>query len=231
MRTFALTLAVLACAAAPAQAAKVDLMVVGKRSVLRRPAPVALKAAKVRVSGRTCRVAGATPLAVLARTPLRPKLRLEDFAACSRRPSEAAGLYVRGIGKEVERGTDGWVYKVGRKVPGLGAGDPAVKLAGGAQVLWFWCRMDAEGCQRTLAVEPSTTTAAPGETVTVKVTGYDDDGRGKPAAGATVHLGGATAQAGADGTATLTVPAGDRLEAWATSATAVRSFPVELRTG
>jgi hypothetical protein len=233
MRTAVTALALLAAGAAPAQAAKVQLMVVGKERVLRAPAPVKLETAKVRVSGRTCRIAAATPLAALARTPLERRLKLEDYASCSSRPGDAAGLYLRGIGKEVERGADGWVYKVGRRTPGLGAGDPSARLRAGAEVLWFWCRNGAAGCQRTLEARPSATTAAPGQALEVTVTGYDDAGKGRVVPGATVRLGTATARTSPAGIASITVPegAGGTMRLVATAPGLVRSFPVKVRIG
>jgi hypothetical protein len=78
--------------AAPAAAAEVELMVVGKERLLRGPVDVPLKERTVRVGGRRCRLGARTPLAVLAGTSLR--LRLEDFGRCGRRPRDASGLYV-----------------------------------------------------------------------------------------------------------------------------------------
>ncbi len=53
-------------AAAPADAASVDVIVVGKERVLRAPKDVRLKARTVKVGSRRCRVGARTPLAVLA---------------------------------------------------------------------------------------------------------------------------------------------------------------------
>jgi hypothetical protein len=231
MRRVLLALLVLASVpAAPAQAAKVDVLVVGRSGVLRDAAPVRLKAATVEVAGRRCRVGAATPLAALARTPLKRRLKLRDFGSCSRRARDASGLYVRGIGPQVERGRDGWVYKIGRRAPGTGAADPASRLRGGRQLLWFWCRSGADGCQRTLEVRPDATRVTAGQALRFTVTAYDDDGRGVPAAGATVAFGGDQVQADADGVATVTVPAGSAiLSAVAVRPGMVRSFPVRVR--
>ncbi len=222
-------LVVVAVAPAPAQAApKADVMVVGRSAVLRAPGPVALKRATVKVGARRCRVAGATPLAALARTPL--SLSLRDYGACGRRTADAGGLYVRGVEGERERGRDGWVYKIGRRTPGSPAGDPASRLRGGAELLWFWCRLGRHGCQRTLAVSPDRTSAAPGDTLRVTVTAFDDHGRGVRAAGATVRLGAAAAITGPDGVATLTVgPETGTVQAVATEAGLVRSFGAGVR--
>jgi hypothetical protein len=224
---------VLAAAAVPAtaSAAEVEVMVVGKDRVLRAPAEVRLKVRTVKVAGRRCRIGAATPLSVLAATKL--KLGLRDYGHCGRRPRDAAGLYVTRIRREREKGRGGWVYKVGRRTPSLGAADMSRRLRDGQRVTWFWCEQDdSGGCQRSLEVRPERTTAAPGETLRVTVRGYDDQARGLPVEGATVTLGSATAVSDAGGVAVLTVPAepGEHpLEA--TRDGLVRAFPVEVTVG
>jgi hypothetical protein len=202
-------------------------MVVGKTRVLHDAKPVKLaKKRRVKVGSHRCTVRGATPLGVLSRLGL--KVALRDYGHCGRRPADAAGLYVRRIGPDRGRGQDGWVYKVGRKTPSTGAADTSARrLRGGDRVLWFWC--DAQptgGCQRTLETTPERT----GDTLRVTVRGYDDNGHGALIEGATVTLGDAQAITGADGVATLAVPAGGgRLVA--TKPGLVRSFPREVRAG
>jgi hypothetical protein len=211
-----------------AAAAKVDLMVVGKERVLRAPKEVRLKQRTVKVAGRRCRLAAATPLAVLAATKL--KLGLRDYGRCGKRPRDAAGLYVTRIKREREKGRGGWVYKIGRRAPSLGAADLTRKLRDGQRVTWFWCEQDdSGGCQRTLEARPDRTTAAPGETLTVTVRGYDDHGKGIAVEGVTVTLGPATAVTDAAGTAVLTVAESGELEA--TREGFVRAFPVEVTVG
>ena len=216
---------------APASAARVEVMVVGKERVLRAPTEVRLKVRKARVEGRRCRIGAATPLSVLVATKL--KLGLRDYGHCGKRPRDAAGLYVARVKGERERGRGGWVYKVGRRTPSLGAADPAGRLRDGRRVTWFWCEQDdSGGCQRTLEARPDRTRAAPGETLSVAVRGYDDQGRGIAVEGATVSLGSATAVSDAAGVAVLTVPAepGEhRLEAARDGL--VRAFPVEVTVG
>ena len=212
-------------APAPAVAAKVELMVVGKERVLRQAKQVRLKERKVKVGRRTCRVGARTPLSVLAATRL--ELGIRDYGRCGRRPRDAVGLYVTKVAGERERGRGGWVYKVGRKTPSLGAADVARRLRGGQRVTWFWCEQDAAGgCQRTLESTPDRTSAVPGEALRVTVRGYDDHGRGVAVEGATVRLGAATAVTGADGVAVLTVVDGGRLVA--TKDGMVRAFPREV---
>jgi hypothetical protein len=221
-------IAILAAMPATASAAEVDLMVVGKERVLRAPAEVRLKVRTVKVSGRRCRLGAATPLSVLAATKL--KLGLRDYGRCGKRPRDAAGLYVTRVKREREKGRGGWVYKIGRKTPSLGAADPTRKLRDGQRVTWFWCEQDDSGsCQRTLEVKPDRTAAAPGEALTVTVRGYDDQGRGIAVEGATVTLGSASAVTDAAGTAVLTVAESGELEA--TREGFVRAFPVDVTVG
>jgi hypothetical protein len=221
----------LALAAAPgASAATVDVMVVGKAEVQRGPKAVKLTPRTVKVGGRRCAVGAATPLSVLAGTKLR--LRVRDTGSCGRRARDAAGLYVFQVGPDRAKGSAGWVYKVGNRAGTTGAADPSGpfgtgrRLRAGQRVLWFWCRLEGTGCQRTLDARPDRTVAAPGETLRVTVRGYDDAGAGVPVAGATVRLGAATAVSGADGVAVLTVAAGTgALRLQAARDGMVRSFP------
>jgi hypothetical protein len=214
---------------APAGAAEVESMVVGKERVLRQPTDVRLKARTVKVGGKRCRVGARTPLTVLAGTRL--PLAIRDYGSCGKRPRDSVGLYVAKVGREREKGRGGWVYKVGRRVDSAGAGDvDGRRLKNGQRVLWFWCEQNSSGgCQRTLEATPDRTAAAPGETLTVTVRGYDDNGRGVLVEGATVRLGSATAVTGADGVAVLTVVDGGRLEAFKDGL--VRAFPREVTVG
>ena len=216
---------------APASAARVELMVVGKERVLRAPTDVRLKIRNARIEGRRCRVGAATALSALLATRL--PLGLRDYGHCGKRPRDAAGLYVTRVKGEREKGRGGWVYKVGRRTPSVGAADPSGRLRDGRRVTWFWCEQDdSGGCQRTLEARPDRTSAAPGETLSVTVRGYDDQGRGIAVEGATVSLGSATAVSDAAGVAVLTVPAepGEHRLA-ATRDGLVRAFPVEVTVG
>jgi hypothetical protein len=229
VRLAALTFVLAVVAAAPAAAATADVLVVGKTRVLRE-ASVALRTVTVTAGGRRCRVAGATPLGVLVRTKL--SLRLRDYGSCSRSVADASSLYVRRIGPDAARGRNGWVYKVGRKVDGRGAGDPGARVRAGRRVTWFWCVSDGTGCQRTLEATPDAAEVAPGSALRVTVRGYDDQGRGVVVAGATVRLAGATAITGEDGVATLTVPdAPGRRRLTAERAGMVRSFTEAVTIG
>jgi hypothetical protein len=177
----------------------------------------------VRVGGRRCAAGDGTALAALVRT--RPgRLRLRDFGSCSRRPRDSGGLFVAGIGPDRNRGQNGWVYKVGRRSATAGAADPSGPFGSGrlrarARVTWFYCRLQAGGCQRTLEVRAR---AVPGG-LSARVVGYDDEGRGVPVEAATVSAATATAMTGANGEVSLALPPGDyRLVA--TKPGLVRSF-------
>ena len=217
---------------APAGAATVGLMVVGKDRVLREAAPVKLKSRSVRVGGRRCAVGRATPLSALAGTRL--KLGFRDYGSCGRSPRDAGALYVKRIGAERARGTAGWVYKVGRRAGTTGAADPSGpfgggKLKRGARVLWFWCvQVSGTACQRTLEVS-SAPTVAPGAMLAVTVRGYDDNGRGAAVPGATVRLGSATAVSDANGVAQVAAPASGAARLTAEHAGMVRSWPRTVR--
>jgi len=175
------------------------------------------------VAGRRCTAGDRTALAALVRS--KPgKLRLHDFGSCTRKASDGAGLFVRSIGGDANRGQNGWVYKVGRRAASAGAADPGGPfgrglLRAGQRVTWFYCRMRDGGCQRTLELKLTT---QPG-TLIATVRGYDDQGDGVAVAGAEVSAGGASAQTDASGVARLVLPAGS-YRAVATKSGLVRSF-------
>jgi hypothetical protein len=227
------TAAGVAPGAAPATAATVQTMVVGKDRVLRSPRAVTLRGRTVRVGGKPCAVARATPLAALLGTGLR--VRLRDYGSCGRRTRDSGSLFVTQVGPDRNRGRDGWVYKVGRRAGTAGAADPAGPFGNGGmraddRVTWFWCVLSSsDSCQRTLEVTPASASVPAGSTLRVTVRGYDDSGRGVNVLGATVTLGSARAVTGTDGTATLTVPAATgRLRLSATHTSMVDAFPREV---
>jgi hypothetical protein len=159
-------------------------------------------------------------------------VKLKDYGSCSAKPADAGGLYVSRIRRDVARGSNGWVYKVGNKVATTGAGDPSGAfgsglLKPGARVTWFYCRMKAQGCQRTLAIKPE---ARGGGELRVTVRAYDDRGKAKLVSGASVYAGDAVAKTDPQGVATLTVPAGPT-KVHATAKGLVRSFEERLEVG
>ena len=208
MRLLVVTLAL--ALAAPAGAS--ELLVVGRHGTLY--GPHAVKAKRARAHG--CRVPARTAMAALLAGPL--KVRVRDYGACA-----AGGLYVRAVAGQREHGRDGWVYKLAHDAPGIGAAEPSQRTRG--RVLWFWCVKGRHGCQRTLDATASRT--GPGA-VRVVVTAYDDNGKGVPAAGATVRCGQASALTDAKGVATLIAGSSCR-RVVATQAGRVRSFRIPVR--
>ena len=229
----AVAVAALAAAAAPAGAAsypKIEQLVVQRDGTALQKSATA-KQVTVRVSGRNCTVGSATALAALVRIKP-PKLRLRDYGSCSKRARDAEQLFVRGIGPDVNKGLDGWVYKVGSKIATAGAADPSGpfgrgRLKNGQRVLWFYCRLTGQSCQRTLVVK--VTSPALGQ-ISVGVRSADDQGKSTPASGATVHVGDQTVTTNEIGQATITVPPGTyRVHAERTGE--IRSFAERIEVG
>ena len=215
----------LAALAPPAAAAsRIHQLVVFKDGHARVAHP-SMDATTVKVGSRRCAVPGATPLASLVRSGIGP-LSLRDYGSCSKRPADAGSLFVSAIGSDRNKGSDGWVYKAANVLGTAGAADPAGpvgrgRLRAGARVVWFWCHVTTRdnGCPHTLAVAVAAGTGS----LTVRVRRYDDRGKGKAAAGATVHAGSVSATTGSDGVARLSLGAG-RYSVYATQATRIRSF-------
>jgi hypothetical protein len=228
-----LTAALVAAAAVPAGATaaapRVEVIVAGTGGVLAGPRFVRASATTVAVGRRRCGVAAATPLAALAavRRARGPDFRLRDYGRCSRRVAESSALFVTQVGPDRNRRTDGWVYKVGRRVPSIGAADPGGRgLRAGDRLTWFYCRAQSSGgCQRTLEVAP---VSRAGQPLRVLVRGYDDNGRGVAVAGATVSAGAQTAVTAADGTASFPVLGATTRSVQAQRAGMVPSFPVRV---
>jgi hypothetical protein len=226
------TAAALAVAAPASASVRVEQLVVQKDGRARQ-AEVKATTTHVHVHGDDCKVPSATALAALVRTDP-PKLRLHDYGSCSDRARDAGGLFVRAIGGDQNQGIDGWVYKVGNRIATAGAADPTGpfghgRLKKGQRVTWFYCRMNAakHACQPTLGF---TAQAGPDETLHVHVSAYDDRGRKKPAAGATVHAGETTGKTDQNGDADLVVTPG-RYRVYAERKGAIRSFGEEVDAG
>jgi hypothetical protein len=190
-------------------------MIVGSGGTVLSPArTVSAGATTVRVGGRSCAVAAGTPLSVLAtlRRAGGPPFALRDYGRCGSSSRNSGQLFVYSLGGERNRGQNGWEYKVDGISGTTGAGDPSGpmgdgrRLRSGSQVLWFWCVAFAGGCQRTLRLAPGASTVSRGSSLSVTVTGDDNEGRAAPVAGAIVTLGTDFASASAVGQATLVVP-------------------------
>ena len=199
-----------AAAAGPA----VQVMIVGAGNlVLSGPRSVPAAQATVRTGGRTCGVAAGTPLAALADLHELggPAFAIRDYGHCTSSPRASGQLFVYSLDGETNHGQNGWEYKVDNLSGTTGAGDPTGPqgdgrlLARGARVLWFWCQAFAGGCQRTLALSAPRTVAR-GAAVQVRVTGYDNYGRGTGMPGARVRLAGDSAVSGGSGVLTLRAP-------------------------
>jgi hypothetical protein len=226
-RTFLTVVVVLAALAPPAAAApRLKQMVVFRDGHARMSQP-SLAGTSVKVGRKRCALASGTPLAALVRSAVAP-LSIRDYGSCSKRSADSSSLFVRSIGSDRNKGSDGWVYKAGNLLGTAGAGDPAGplghgRLRAGARVTWFWCHVTTrdQGCPHTLAVS-----VMPGNgSLTVRVRHYDDHGKGVAASGATVHAGRAIATTGSDGVAHLALNAG-RYSVFADQPTRIRSFPV-----
>jgi hypothetical protein len=144
-------------------------------------------------SGKPITVKGPTALGLLAKaatsTPsLRPLLVTDHFIS-------EFGLGLCGVGGATSHGAFSWYLKVNHENPELG-GD-SVKLHAGDEVLWALARYPYPKELSLVAPEQATV----GVPFTVQVFSYDDKGKKKPVAGATVT--GALAPTGADGSATV----------------------------
>jgi len=211
----AAALLALAAASAPAAGPRVQALVVGKGGWSAGPRAVTVDALRV---GR-CRLVAGLPIGVLRalRQPFRAR------GGCS-------ALYVSQVRGDRERGLGGWVYKVGHRSPGRSASDRAERLRSGERVMWFWCAR-AGSCARTLG----TSGRASGGRMRVTVNAYDDRGRARRVAGATVivrRLGTSTRhtfRAGSDGTALIRVTPGQRYRVDSRARGVVRGFPTTVR--
>ena len=219
----------------------VQAMVVGRGGiVIGRARSVAAPATVTRVSGRSCAVAAATPLAVLVSLHRAggPGFSLRDYGRCGGNAANSGQLYVSSVGGETGTAQNGWEYKVNGVSGSTGAADPSGpmgdgrRLRSGARVLWFWCQASARGCQRTLEVSVPSRSFAPGAAVPVQVYSYDNEGRRQAAAGAIVTLGADFASADASGRATvLAPPARGRYQVSAARSGLVPSFPQTVAVG
>jgi hypothetical protein len=96
-------------------------------------------------------------------------------------------------------------------------------------VLWFYSQAPpgTQSCQRTLGVEPRD---EGGGVLGVRVSAFDNEGRGVPAPGATVVVDGVRVQAGPDGVARLDAGPGT-YSVYAEQPGLVRSFAERTLVG
>jgi hypothetical protein len=221
----------------------VHVLVVGKDSVLASADRVRAGRRAVRASGRRCLVPASTPLAALDARLATEHVgyHARDFGRCSPRTAGSSRqLFVDRIARDRNRGRNGWFYKLNDLAGTAGGADPSGipggRLRKGDRVLWFFCRFDAAAgsCQRSLRITLADRIVRPGAQVAVRVRGYDNEARGRPASGASVGLGALSALADSGGKATLAAPGTEgNYVVTATAAGAVPAFPVALavRTG
>lgn len=223
------------------KAARVQVMVVGKSGTLAGPRLLRPRSARVRGSGRICRVGASTPLSALVTLARKLSLpyHVRDYGRCSkRRAGDSGQLFVDRIGRNRNRGQNGWFYKVDDIAGTAGSADPRGSfggprrgtLASGSRVLWFYCVFDvtARSCQRTLRVTPTSARGAVGGTLRVHVTGYDNEGRSVPIAGAQVRLGSASVTSDREGIAQVPLQAAGKGSVTAKKAGMVPAFPVPV---
>ena len=147
-------------------------------------------------SGKSVALGANTAMGLLARgtktiPTLRPLLISDHFSF---------GIALCGIGSGVAHGKSSWYLKVNHKALSVG-GDKA-KIKAGDEVLWDLA--PSYPYPNELALEAPTTATA-GVPFTVHVYSYDEKGKRKPVAGATVT--GASGPTAADGSATVTLSA------------------------
>lgn len=92
-----------------------------------------------------------------------------------------------------------WAFKVGHTLSSVGAG--AVKAKPGMRTLFYYTTFDPEtgATEPTLGLDPARQTIAPGGSVRFTVSSWNDAGKGSPAGGAWVNVGGIATQADSTG--------------------------------
>jgi hypothetical protein len=153
-------------------------------------------------SGKSVSIAGNTAMGLLARGSksigaLRPLSISDHFGF---------GLALCGVGKSVARGSSSWYLKVNHKALSV-SGDKA-KIKPGDEVLWDLAPSYPYPNELALEAPHDATAGVP---FTVHVVSYDEKGKRKPVAGATVT--GAAAPTAADGSTMVTLSASGELSA------------------
>jgi len=217
-----------------AAAPSVLSMVVGSGGrILSGAQAVSASATTVTIGHKRCAVAAGTALAVLAalRRAGGPAYGLRDYGRCGAAAVNSGQLFVDSLAGELNRGQNGWEYKVNGVSGTTGAADSSGPqgdgrlLRSGDRVLWFWCQSLAGGCQRTLEVSARSAVSR-GGMLAVSVSGYDNDGQAAPIAGAIVKLGSDFASTRTGGRAVLIAPSTPgRYQLSATHSGLVPCFP------
>lgn len=211
----ALTLALAAAATAPAKGPVADLRVVGTSG--RTLAEKSLGASTVTVrtsrratcfgpaeagSGRPATIKGPTAMGLLVKAAkttrsLRPLLITDAFDF---------GLGLCGIGGLVPKDEGSWYLKVNHKAPSTG-GD-SVRLKRGDEVLWYLASSYPYPDELVLVAPKRVRAGVP---FGVRVFSFDEKGKRRPVAGASVS--GSSNPTGADGRTTVTLSKPARLTA------------------
>ncbi|HEX3735532.1 MAG TPA: hypothetical protein VHU86_10335 [Solirubrobacterales bacterium] len=202
-------------ASALAKGVSADLRVVGKGGKVLTEQTLSTGTAKITTSkkatcfgagtggsGKSVTIKGATALGLLGQASkstasLQPLLVTDAFDF---------GLGICGVGKSVVSGKASWYLKVNHK--GATVGGEAVKLHPGDEVLWDLAPSYPYPNELALEAPESATVGVP---FTVHVVSYDEKGKRKPVAGATVT--GASGPTGSDGSASVTLTSPSLLSA------------------
>jgi hypothetical protein len=211
----ALALSLTIAASALAKGVSADLRVVGKGGKVLTEQTLSTGTTKIKTSrkatcfgagtggsGGSVTIKGATALGLLGQASkstasLQPLLITDAFDF---------GLGICGVGKSVVSGKSSWYLKVNHK--GATVGGEAVKLHPGDEVLWDLAPSYPYPNELALEAPESATAGVP---FTVHVVSYDEKGKRKPVAGATVT--GAGAPTASDGSTSVTLTAPSLLSA------------------
>lgn len=212
----AFVLSMLFAAGAPAKGLSAELRVVGKgnkvvaEQTVKTSTAVSVKAspkatcfgAKDAGSGKAVSIKPNTAMGLLARASkstgaLRPLVLTDAFSF---------GLGLCGVGPNIAKGGASWYLKVNHK-GSLISGD-SLKVRAGDEVLWTLAPSFPYPNELVLEAPQSATSGMP---FSVKVVSYDEKGKRKPVAGATVT--GAAGPTAADGTTTVTITSSTKLSA------------------
>lgn len=169
-------LAVVAVAVPAALAARVSIRVEGKSQTIFAPVPRVVAAANALEALELASLAG------------------EFYYHVA---SSSFGPYVDQVGRYPASGSAGWVFKVNGASPPVGA--DKVVLKGGDSVLWYWAEFGPAGGPPTLRLARLSQRARGG--ACYEVTAFDDAGRQRLVATATLHVDGRRVRATRQGLA------------------------------